>query len=40
MVRAARWGPGGSMNDIGWLFFVVVLFVFARALVRLCERLM
>jgi len=28
------------MNDLGWLFLVVVLFVLARMLVRLCERLM
>lgn len=28
------------MQDIGWLVVVVILFVLARALVRLCERLM
>jgi hypothetical protein len=33
-------GAGGTMNDFGWLFLVFVLFVLARALVRLCERLM
>jgi hypothetical protein len=31
---------GGLMQDIGWLFFVVGLFVIGRALVRMCERLM
>jgi len=28
------------MNDLGWLLLVAALFAFARALVRLCERLM
>jgi len=28
------------MNDLGWLLFVAVLFVLARAMVRMCERLM
>jgi len=28
------------MHDLGWLLLVVILFLLARALVRLCERLM
>ena len=38
--RQGSGAVGGSMQDLGWLLFVVMLFVLARALVRLCERLM
>jgi hypothetical protein len=37
---AQRKARGGSMQDLGWLFFVFVLFAGGRALVRMCERLM
>jgi hypothetical protein len=40
MVRRPEWTRGGFMQDLGWLVFVVCLFVIGRALVRLCERLM
>jgi hypothetical protein len=31
---------GGAMADLGWIIFIIALFALARALVRLCERLM
>jgi hypothetical protein len=40
MVQPRNAGAGGTMADVGWLLFVLVLFALARALVRLCERLM
>jgi hypothetical protein len=37
--RSTPRATGGSMQDIGWLLFVGLLFALARALVRTCERL-
>jgi hypothetical protein len=32
--------PEDRMHDLGWLAVILALFLLARALVRLCERLM